>query len=136
MTFIKITNGVVVQKQPYAEAGFVEAPDDVICGMLFDGEVFSPPAPETPLEIPLRLAQIACARLHVEEWDVTGIERSQGLSMAFLLDEQTAWIFFTEAQPDNAYVVTPSDGVTRFPDYLEVALNGRTDLALIVQRVQ
>lgn len=43
MAFIKIENGVIVQKQPYAEDGFVEAPEDVVCGYIHDGEKFTAP---------------------------------------------------------------------------------------------
>lgn len=48
MAYVKIENGVVVQKQPYPEAGFIEAPDDVVCGMLFDGQSFTAPPPVPP----------------------------------------------------------------------------------------
>ena len=43
--FVKIKNGVVVQKQPYAEKGFIEAPDHVICGQIAnaDGTYSNPP---------------------------------------------------------------------------------------------
>lgn len=85
---------------------------------------------------PLELTQVACARLQVDGFDVTGIERSTGLSMAFMLDEQTAWVFFAEPQPDTNYIVLPADGVTKYPDYIEVARAGMADLSLIVQRVQ
>lgn len=85
---------------------------------------------------PLVLAQVACARLHVDGFDVTGIERSTGLSMAFMLDEETAWVFFAEPQPDTNYIVLPADGVTKYPDYIEVNRAGMADLSLIVQRVQ
>lgn len=46
--FVKIEDGIVVQKQPYAEGGFVEAPDEVVCGFVFDGEDFTPPPPVVP----------------------------------------------------------------------------------------
>ncbi len=45
MKFVKIEDGVVVQKQPYAAPGFIEAPDDVCCGQLLqeDGSFSNPP---------------------------------------------------------------------------------------------
>ncbi|MBO9589053.1 hypothetical protein [Devosia sp.] len=43
--FVKISNGVVVQVQPYIEEGFVEAPDDVVCEMIWDGHAFIDPPP-------------------------------------------------------------------------------------------
>lgn len=46
-SFVKIEDGVIVQKQPYFEDDFIEAPDEVVCGFLFDGHsFFSPPIPE------------------------------------------------------------------------------------------
>ena len=49
MAFVKIENGVVVQKQPYFEADFIEAPDSVLCGMIVDGQG-GYQAPERPIE--------------------------------------------------------------------------------------
>ncbi len=46
MAFVKIENGIVVQKQPYAEEGFVEAPDDVVCGYFYNDGDFSAPEPD------------------------------------------------------------------------------------------
>jgi len=43
MTYVKIIDGVVAQKQPYEAPGFIEAPNSIVCGMLFDGGVFSSP---------------------------------------------------------------------------------------------
>lgn len=43
--FVSVLNGVVVQKQCDAEAGFIEAPDNVCCGMTYDGVLFSNPTP-------------------------------------------------------------------------------------------
>lgn len=45
MNYVLIKNGVVVQRQPYPEPGFIEAPDDVICGYLYQGGKFSRPVP-------------------------------------------------------------------------------------------
>lgn len=46
----KIVDGVLVQKQGKNEAGFIEIPDDAVCGMLYNGSVFTnpPPTPQTP----------------------------------------------------------------------------------------
>ena len=38
MAFIKIENNVVVQKQGYPEKGLVEAYNEVVCGMIHNGE--------------------------------------------------------------------------------------------------
>lgn len=50
MTYVKIQNGVVVQKQPYEEAGFIEAPDSVVPGFLYDGTTFTAPTPPQKTE--------------------------------------------------------------------------------------
>ena len=47
-SFVKIEAGVVVQKQPYPDPGFIEAPDDVVCGFLFDGETYAAPLATAP----------------------------------------------------------------------------------------
>ena len=46
--YIKIVDGVIVQKQCNPEAGFVEAPEGVVCGMIQDGANFINPQPHTP----------------------------------------------------------------------------------------
>ena len=46
MAWVKINNNIIIQKQPYQEEGFVEAPDNVICGMIKEGDSFVNP-PET-----------------------------------------------------------------------------------------
>ena len=43
MVYVLIEDGVVTQKQPNDQAGFVEVSDDVVCGMLFDGVDFTNP---------------------------------------------------------------------------------------------
>jgi hypothetical protein len=58
MAWVKIENGVVVQKNRRETEGFIEADDSVVCGYLYDGEAFTAPdipevdpAPEpSPLE--------------------------------------------------------------------------------------
>ena len=46
MAWVKINNNIIIQKQPYKEEGFVEAQDNVICGMIKEGDSFVNP-PET-----------------------------------------------------------------------------------------
>lgn len=38
-------DGVIIQKQPNAQKGFIKAPDDVVCGMIKKGKVFVAPEP-------------------------------------------------------------------------------------------
>ena len=48
MKYAKISGGIVEQVQPYHEEGFVEVPDDVVCGMLDNGDgTFSIPKQPT-----------------------------------------------------------------------------------------
>lgn len=53
MSFVLVENGIVVQKQPNPHDGFIEAPDDVVCGYFFDGEGFN--APSVAVEQPYTL---------------------------------------------------------------------------------
>lgn len=48
MAFVKIENGIVVQKQPNAQDGFIAAPDMVVCGQIRqeDGSFTDPPPPD------------------------------------------------------------------------------------------
>jgi len=103
-----------------------------------DGEFTAPSEPEPPqeTEAPLSLQQIACARLTVDGWDVTGLERSTGIAGAFVADTDTAWLLFNEPQTDTEYIVMPSDGVTKFPEFIQVSREGLADISLLVFRVQ
>lgn len=64
MAYVKIENGVVVQKQPNAAQGFIESPDSVVCGMLYANGEYSAPVvsavlPDlTPRQIRLALNQL------------------------------------------------------------------------------
>jgi hypothetical protein len=91
-----------------------------------------PPLPNTS---PLSLHTVACAALTVENGEIYGMERSIGLVMAFMLDADTAWLFFEEPQPDTDYIVTPSDGVTKYEDMIEIQKTNATAFRLIVQRL-
>lgn len=46
MVFVKIEDGIVVQTQPYTEEGFIEAPDNVVCGYVYDDGEFTAPEPD------------------------------------------------------------------------------------------
>jgi hypothetical protein len=136
MAYVLIEDGVVILKQPDPRDGFIECPDEVVCGFLYDGVTFTAPVAPPAGELPLVLTQIACARLLVDGWDVTGIERSSGLSVAFVADTDTVWAFFNEPQPDTYYVVMPDDGVTKHEDYLVITRPGLSAINLVVSRVQ
>ncbi|MBF57744.1 MAG: hypothetical protein CME80_08500 [Halomonas sp.] len=51
MAYVKIENGVVVQKQPNFQEGFTEAPDNIVCGMIYENGAFSSPPPP-PTQVP------------------------------------------------------------------------------------
>lgn len=114
--------------------------DNAQIGWLFvNGELIPPEEPPTTiLEAPISLCEIAGAKLSVDQdiWDVTGVERSKGINGAFLVDVDTIWVLFSEPQSDTNYIVIPSDGVTKYEDYVEVTRPGLTEVAFIVQRVQ
>ena len=94
-----------------------------------------PRDPEPPPP-PLGLVQTASAKLMVVEWEVTGIERSEGISGAFVADVDTAWVYFAEEQPDTNYILMPADGFTKFADHVEVSRPGLSELSFLVFRVQ
>lgn len=58
-------DGVVIQRQPNEEAGFIEAADDVICGMVWQGSEFvapAAPAAVVPVEVSMAQARLALRR--------------------------------------------------------------------------
>ena len=64
MNYVKVNGGIVVQRQPYHENGFIEAPESVICGWRWNGEVFAPPpAPDLVSLKSAKNAEINAARL-------------------------------------------------------------------------
>lgn len=99
-----------------------------------------PGGSEEPGEAPVSLKQVAGARLFVDQevWDVTGVDRSVGISGAFLVDTDLVYVFFTEEaiQPDTYYQVIPPDGVVKHTDFVEVSRPGLAELNFIIQRVQ
>lgn len=101
-----------------------------------DWRVDALPPPPEPEILPLALHQVAAAQLQVTDWDVTGVERSQGIAIAFMLDTDLLYVQLTEEQPDDTYIVLPSDGVSKFPDHVEVSRPGLTNVSFIIQRVQ
>lgn len=48
MAYFKVEKGVVVQKQSYAEDGFIEGPDDVFCGYTYKSGKFAGPKTTIP----------------------------------------------------------------------------------------
>ena len=96
------------------------------------------PALTMPSEPPVSLQEFAGARLQVdqENWDVPGVDRSRGISAAFLMDTDEVWVFWETPQPDLDYVVTPSEGVTKYLEYVKVSRPALAEIMFIAQRVQ
>lgn len=71
--YVKIENGVVVQKQPYFEEGFIEAPEWVVCGMLFDGTNYTNPPvvvpPPQPYTLPVAIFWLRMTDEEAEAFD-------------------------------------------------------------------
>lgn len=91
-----------------------------------------PPQPNTS---PLSLQTVACASLTVENGELLGMERSQGLVMAFMPDPDTAWLFFEEEQEDVDYIVTPSTGAVKYEDMIEIHKPNATSFKVLIQRL-
>lgn len=102
---------------------------------ILEAQAASQPLAQDP---PVSLQTIAGARLVVDQsnWEVTGVERSTGISGAFLVDTDIVYVFFNEPQPDTFYEVIPSNGVFKYTDFVEVSRPGLAELNFIVQRVQ
>lgn len=103
-----------------------------------EGNTITPFVPTAPVEAPLTLHDIASVRLLVDQdtWEVTGVERSNGISGGMLIDTDLVWVFFNEDQPDTTYCVSPSEGVTKHEEYIEVSRPNLSDIKLLIQRVQ
>lgn len=92
--------------------------------------------PDEAAPAPLSRQKVAAVRLTIGGGDIAGIEQSEKLAVAYMMGEQRACIYFEEVQPDLAYIVTPSDGVEKFDDRIEVETGGAGSLCLLVERVQ
>ena len=81
MAYFKVENGVVVQKQPSAEDGFIEGPDEVYCGYLYKSGKFSAPAvaPDWPALIAARRFQAETGGVTVQGIQVNTERDSQAL---------------------------------------------------------
>lgn len=137
-----IVRQVIVAEQEFIDSGAMGNPAQWVpdlpegaagIGYVYDlatGEFRQPP-PQ-----PLDLVRVAAVQLQVADWEVTGIERSEGIGGAFIADTDTAWVYFAEAQPDTNYILMPADGFTKFTDHVEVTRPGLSELSFLVFRVQ
>ncbi|MFG6573211.1 hypothetical protein ACGYLO_16580 [Sulfitobacter sp. 1A13353] len=105
-----IENGTAVQKAAPGRAaedmgaGWVDGPDDVVCGYLYDGEAFTPPPPgpePVPAAVSMRQARLALSRnglLANAESAIAGMTGSAG-------DEaRIEWEYATELRRDHPLV--------------------------------
>lgn len=106
MTYVLIESGVVVQKQPYPQDGFVEAPDDVICGWLYDGENFTAPEPGPSTEPPPYLNHTRLVRF-IGTSPVNVLE-NVGMGTVLRLSAGRYRCFHADPMPSSSYSVVPS----------------------------
>lgn len=116
----------------YPRSWWMTVEDHEIESMGFTEYVFPDPHPRNS---PLSLHTIASAALSVENGELVGMERSLGLIMAFMPDPETAWLFFDEPQADADYIVTPSTGVSKYEDMIEIHKPNATSFKLLIQRL-
>ena len=111
-TYVKIIDGVVVQKQPYAEPGFVSAPDGLVCGM---------PFMETPEEVAAWEAEQAA---HVPPVTIPDLAPYQFRAMLTLSGNQDALNAFIAALPEPNKTIAQSK--------MEYSLTFRRDNDLVM----
>jgi hypothetical protein len=118
VSWVKIQNGLVVQKQPNAAEGFVEAPDDVVCGQTQneDGTFSNPlPLPLTQEELLDILADVRwqseCGGIELNGIEVPTDDRSKLLingafNQALMQDDES----FTRTFKISGAFVTLTNG--------------------------
>lgn len=128
--------------------------------VLIDGEIVTmtnaefgalPIQPEIPPKVsPLVPALFAMAELTVVDGEIYGLEQATGIGFAMMLEPGIFWVFFTEAQPDPAYIAFVQcpghcvDVTAREIDHIELAVTDRAtaepvipaSIAITVQRVK
>lgn len=103
-----VESGVVVQKAAPGRtaedmgAGWVDGPDDVVCGYLYDGETFTAPAPlpePVPDSVSMRQARLALSR--------NGLLTDAEAAISAAGDEaQIEWEYATSLRRDHPLVVS------------------------------
>lgn len=134
--YVLIADDIVMQKQPDPADGFIEAPDWVVCGMLYDEnadpQYTNPPIPEPePQSQPKRL-ELWSANMHVENGEVTSTSADSGIAMAFALGPETIMAIFVEpVAGDYGWNVNATDGqakVTgRAEDHVIISVAGAVE---------
>ena len=87
---------------------------------------------ENQTTLPTRPILSCLANLNISDFDVTGIETSTGLSVAFMMDIGVVWVFFSKPMSNMKYSwnVSPTTGranvTSRSTEHLEIALTDDT----------
>lgn len=77
MAFVKLDNGIVIQKQQAEEDGFIQAPNEAVCGQVYANGIYSNPVivktpeqvkSEIQLEIDILEANQYMSRGEREAW--------------------------------------------------------------------
>lgn len=91
---------VLIQKQPNTSPGFIEIPDDVVCGMIYDplSETWSNPEPSPPT-----VAQVnAHAELRITTFCPLWKQSNLQARSLELLEKKTGILGLTPAEEDEA----------------------------------
>jgi hypothetical protein len=127
MAYFKIESGVVVQKQPNAEDGFIQGPDDVICGFLYAKGKFSlPPNPDQdwPTIIETRRYQAEIAGMTFEGMRIDTDDRSKVLITGAALKAMRSADYVLRWKTGEGFVDLPAELVLIIAD----AVSDRTQL--------
>lgn len=107
-TYVKVEGGIVVQKQPNAEEGFVEAPNNIVCGMPYfetPEEVVAWVAEQTPVRsVSAQPALFAAAAVTIAGGAISSIEQAAQLQGA-IYEEGWLMVFFAQPQDASDYLV-------------------------------
>ncbi len=111
MAWFKIESGIVIQKQPDQGEGFIEAPDDVVCGYLYDGENFSQP--------PVDIAEEnkAAARQALTASDLTMDRIAEGVSLGLTTWTTADVIAFVQYRRSLRTAATTGVALPERPSY-------------------
>lgn len=105
--FVKVEDGVVVQKQPYLEDGFIEAPDEVLPGFLYDGEDFEAPPVPGPTWDEVRAKRTSA--LYLSDW-------TQLADSPLSDEEKEDWAEYRQSLRDITEHETPEEALENFPE--------------------
>ena len=111
MKYALIESGVVVQVQPNEQNGFIEVADNIHCGLLYNGETFTPPVhvidPQIAIDAAAKIAKlngiefngVMCSATKEDQWGLASIKFYvvNGQSINFEFENGTSLLL----TPDN-----------------------------------